>query len=231
MSILKPIKIASLALFTLLGWQTANAQLFGHRIGADEPGSKGNILIYGALDYSKTNTPTGSSSNFSTDPGAGIPIGVGYFINNNDLIGVNFAFSQNAVNGTTTNRQKEVGLWYSPSVMLGKYFGLIAQLDAHYVWGEQNNEKYNGYRLRAYPMLALFLGNGWSVKFKFGELSLLSTKNSAGWTTDTVAGLSGTTFGTGISKTFNLRRKQLCSSTKPLAISPIRPSRAKPLII
>ncbi|MCK0203008.1 hypothetical protein ACT4R9_04585 [Ornithobacterium rhinotracheale] len=200
------MKILLNTLLILAASASLMAQSFGQRIGKDEAGPKGNILVYGSLDYSKNVTPAGSASEFGTSPNASIPLGVGYFINNNDLIGVNFAFAQQKADSNVNSRQSEVGIWYSPSVMLGKYFGLIAQFDAHYVWGEQNNEKYDGYRLRAYPMLGVFLGNGWALKFKFGELSMLSTKRDAGWSHDYVAGLSGATFGTGISKTFKIRK-------------------------
>ncbi|WP_018675152.1 hypothetical protein [Riemerella columbina] len=208
MKLTNHIKIIGLMLLSLVTSQYSNAQFLGHRLNSDELGPKGNILVYGSLDYSKTNTPKGSHSNFSTSPGAGIPIGVGYFINNNDLIGVNYAFSQDSTNGKQTQHQNEFGIWYSPSVMLGSYFLLTAQVDAHYVWGEAQYQNYTGYRLRAYPMLGILLGNGWALKFKFGELSLLSIKNNEGWTNDKVAGLSGATFGTGISKTFNLRKNK-----------------------
>jgi hypothetical protein len=192
-----------------------NAQLIGgKRIKEDESGPKGQILIYGSYDYSKTSTPSGNSSEIGTSPSANasIPIGVGYFINNNDLVGVNYASAKDVVNGKTTYKQNEAGLWYSPSVMLGQYFGLIAQVDAHYVWGKQSDnsvmmENFTGYRLRAYPMLAVFLGSGWALKFKFAELSILHTKTDEGWTKSTVAGIGGSTFGAGISKAFNFRKK------------------------
>lgn len=170
-------------------------------------------MIYGSLDYSKTNAPSYQSSSFSTSPGAGIPLGLGYFINNNDLIGVNYAFSSEKNSGVDYKmKQNEAGVWYSPSMMIGKYFLLIAQFDAHYVWGSQgvgDPTKFTGYRLRAYPMLGVLLGKGWALKFKFGELSNLMTKPSGGASTNNfVAGLSGATFGTGISKTFNFKKRQ-----------------------
>ncbi len=188
--------------------------LYAQRLGADEDGPKGQLLLYGSLDYSKTNGPNNQSSQFSTSPGAGIPLGLGYFINNNDLIGVNYSFShtRDAANKLVLN-QNEAGLWYSPSTALGKYFLLIAQFDVHYVWGQQavptgENQSFEGYRLRAYPMLAVLLGKGWALKFKFGELSLLSTAPKGGARTNNyTAGLSGATFGTGISKSFSIKKK------------------------
>ncbi|SDF92250.1 Outer membrane protein beta-barrel domain-containing protein [Dyadobacter soli] len=190
---------------------------FAQRLRADEDGPKGQFMLYGSLDYSKTNAPGNHTSSFSTSPGAGIPLGLGYFINNNDLIGVNYAFSSQKQSATGYSmKQNEAGIWYSPSVMIGKYFLLIAQVDAHYVWGSQEieapgvpaREKFTGYRLRAYPMLGVLLGKGWALKFKFGELSNLMTKPSNGASTNNfVAGLSGATFGTGISKNFNFKKK------------------------
>jgi hypothetical protein len=125
----------------------------------------------------KVTTPTNSSSTVSS-----APLGVGYFINNNDLDGVNYAYSQNTVNHNVVYKQNEAGVWYSPSVMLGKYFVLIGQVDAHYVWGQQQSttadamQNFNGFRLRAYPLIGILLGGGWALKFKFAELSMLQTK-------------------------------------------------------
>lgn len=188
-------------------------KLAAQRLGASEDGPKGQFMLYGSLDYSKTNGPGYKNSSFSTSPGAGIPLGLGYFINNNDLIGVNYAFSVNKQDNNYSFKQHEAGIWYSPSMMIGKYFLLIAQVDAHYVWGSQGtgtSDKFTGYRLRAYPMLGVLLGKGWALKFKFGELSNLMTKpNSGASTNNFVAGLSGATFGTGISKTFSLKKKRI----------------------
>lgn len=187
--------------------------LMAQRLTSSEDGPKGQFMLYGSLDYSKTNAPGYQTSTFSTSPGAGIPVGLGYFINNNDLIGVNYAFSRNRQSGNDyLMKQNEAGLWYSPSMMIGKYFLLIAQFDAHYVWGEQGvgtRTQFTGYRLRAYPMLGVLLGKGWALKFKFGELSNLMTKpKNAASTNNFVAGLSGATFGTGISKAFNIKKKR-----------------------
>ncbi len=212
--IIFPLAVAGASLFSTM----AHAQfLGGRRLKSDEDGPKGQWMIYGSLDYSKTNSPTGSSSSFGTSSNAGVPIGVGYFINNNDVIGVNYAYASDRVNGNTVYKQNETGLWYSPSVSLGKYFALIAQVDAHYVWGQKmaengmanpGMEDFNGFRLRAYPMLAIFLGGGWALKFKFAELSMLQTKaKGEGWTKSYVTGISGSTFGVGISKNIDFRKK------------------------
>ncbi len=188
--------------------------LGGLRIKADEPGPKGQWMIYGSFDYSKTNTPYHTSSSVGTDAVAGVPLGIGYFINNNDVIGVNYAYAQDVSDGHTVYKQNETGVWYSPSVSLGKYFALIGQVDAHYVWGQKESEvsgsmeNFNGFRLRAYPIFAIFLGGGWALKFKFAELSMLQTKvKNEGWTKNYVAGLSGSTLGVGISKNFDFRKK------------------------
>lgn len=183
--------------------------LGGHRLKGDEDGPKGQFMVYGSLDYSKITTPSSSSSTVSS-----APLGVGYFINNNDLIGVNYAYSQNTADHNVVYKQNEAGIWYSPSLMLGKYFVLIGQVDAHYVWGQQLStaadtmQNFNGFRLRAYPLIGILLGGGWALKFKFAELSMLQTKTKEeGWTKSYVAGISGSTFGVGISKNLDFRKK------------------------
>jgi hypothetical protein len=183
--------------------------LGGRRLKSDEEGPKGQFMVYGSLDYSKITTPSSSTSTVSS-----APIGLGYFINNNDVIGVNYAYSQNAVDHHVAYKQNEAGIWYSPSLALGKYFLLIVQVDAHYVWGQQVSgtaatmENFNGYRLRAYPLIGIVLGGGWALKFKFAELSMLQTKTKEeGWTKSYVAGISGSTFGVGISKNLDFRKK------------------------
>lgn len=182
--------------------------LGGRRLKSDDDGPQGQFMVYGSLDYSKVTTPSSSSSTVSS-----APIGLGYFINNNDLVGVNYAYSQNTVDHSVVYKQNEAGLWYSPSLMLGKYFVLIAQVDAHYVWGQQvsgaaeSMENFNGFRLRAYPLIGIVLGGGWALKFKFAELSMLQTKANEGWTKTYVAGISGSTFGVGISKNLDFRKK------------------------
>ena len=130
------------------------------------------------------------------------------------MVGLNYASAKDVVNGSTVYKQNEAGVWYSPSVTLGKYFALIGQVDAHYVWGQQlsnaatSMQNFDGYRLRAYPLFAVFLGGGWALKFKFAELSMLQTKvKGEGWTKNYVAGVSGSTFGVGISKNFNFKKK------------------------
>lgn len=196
-----------------------SAQVFGlHRIAEDEPGPKGQFMIYGSFEYSRTTSPAGDKSFVGTSTNASVPVGVGYFINNNDVIGINYAYANSHLDGKTIFKQHEVGLWYSPSVSLGKYFALIAQVDAHYVFGSRliagtsglsTDQHYNGYRLRAYPMLAIFLGHGWALKFKFAELSMLQTKPKHGhWTSTYVVGIAGSTFGVGISKNFDFSKKE-----------------------
>lgn len=192
-----------------------NAQfLGGMRLKDTDDGPKGQFMIYGSFDYSKTNSPSGTSSSVGTSANAGVPVGVGYFINNNDVVGINYAYSRDVVNDRTIYKQNEAGIWYSPSFSLGKYFALIGQVDAHYVWGQKltdvsaSMQNFNGYRLRAYPLFAIFLGGGWALKFKFAELSMLQTKvKGEGWTKTYVAGISGLTFGVGISKNFNFKKK------------------------
>jgi hypothetical protein len=68
-------------------------------------------------------------------------------------------------------------------------------------------QNFNGFRLRAYPLIGILLGGGWALKFKFAELSMLQTKTKEeGWTKSYVAGISGSTFGVGISKNFDFRK-------------------------
>lgn len=117
---------------SLLSGNVSAQFLGGHRLKSDEDGPKGQFMVYGSLDYSKITTPSSSSSTVSS-----APLGLGYFINNNDLVGVNYAYSQNTVDHNVVYKQNEAGIWYSPSLMLGKYFVLIGQVDAHYVWGQQ----------------------------------------------------------------------------------------------
>lgn len=188
--------------------------LGGARVKDDESGPKGRFLLYGSFNYSKTNTPSSSSSSLGTNGNAGIPIGLGYFINNNDLIGINYAFARNAIDEQTTYKQNETGIWYSPSVNLGKHFVLAGQIEAHYVWGQKlssvsaNEDHFNGYRLRAYPLIIVLLGGGWALSFKFAELSMLQTKlRNEGWTKNYVGGMGGATFGGGVSKIFDFRKK------------------------
>jgi len=197
----------------IIVYTSLSAQAFGQKANKSKNGPKGQLMIYGAFNYSKLSTPDGSSSSIGTSSDASIPVGVGYFINNNVVLGINYAFTSNRKNEQSYYKQQELGLWYSPSVMLGKYFALIGQLDVHYVWGNRHSDMeeslskgdFNGYRVRAYPLFAVFLGKGWALKFKFAELSLLRTKDQTGsWSKSYVAGISGATFGAGISKNFDL---------------------------
>jgi hypothetical protein len=81
--------LAVAGMFLLCG--NVHAQfLGGHRLKNDEDGPKGQFMMYGSLDYSKVTTPQTAAVQVSR-----APLGVGYFINNNDVIGVNYAYSQN----------------------------------------------------------------------------------------------------------------------------------------
>lgn len=195
------------------GMSMISGRMYGQTMGGlrlkdSDDGPKGQFMLYGSFDYSKSSTPSSSGSAVSSSP-----IGAGYWINNNDLIGVNYSYSQDKLNKNVISKQNEAGLWYSPSVQIGKYFYLIAQVDAHFVWGQQQStidgamENFNGFRLRAYPMIGIVVGSGWALKFKFAELSTLQTKAKDGWSKSYVAGVSGSTFGVGISKNFDFRRK------------------------
>ena len=96
------------------------------------------------------------------------------------------------MNGNTVYKQNETGLWYSPSVTFGEIFCpysagrcplCMGQKMAENGMANPGMEAFNGFRLRAYPMLAIFLGGGWALKFKFAELSMLQTKaKGEGWT-------------------------------------------------
>lgn len=202
-------------LFSLVfvGMSMISSRMYGQTLGGlrlkdSDDGPKGQFQLYGSFDYSKTSTPTSSGSAVSSSP-----IGAGYWINNNDLIGVNYAYSQQKTDKKVISKQNEAGFWYSPSVQLGKYFYLIAQVDADFVWGQQQStidgsmENFNGFRLRAYPMIGIVVGSGWALKFKFAELSMLQTKTKEGWSKSYVSGINGTTFGVGVSKNFNFKRK------------------------
>ncbi len=68
-------------------------------------------------------------------------------------------------------------------------------------------ENFNGFRLRGYPMIGIVLGGGWGLKFRFADFSLLETKSKEGWTKTSVAGVNGSTFGMGVSKNIDFRRK------------------------
>ncbi|MDM1063815.1 hypothetical protein HXZ62_14800 [Empedobacter falsenii] len=186
-----------------------NGQILGGmRLKDNDEGPKGQFSLYGSFDYSKVTSPSGRSSNVSS-----APIGIGYFFNNNDAIGVNYAYTEDNVNHQVVSKQNETGIWYSPSLALGKYFTLIAHFDVHYVWGQQlsettaSMENFNGFRLRGYPMIGIVLGGGWGLKFRFADFSLLETKSKEGWTKTSVAGVNGSAFGMGVSKNIDFRRK------------------------
>ncbi|WP_228441078.1 hypothetical protein [Chryseobacterium phosphatilyticum] len=78
----KTVFSLAVAGMSLLSCNVSAQFLGGHRLKSDEDGPKGQFMVYGSLDYSKITTPSSSSSTVSS-----APLGVGYFINNNDLIG------------------------------------------------------------------------------------------------------------------------------------------------
>ncbi|KAF2080772.1 hypothetical protein [Flavobacterium sharifuzzamanii] len=170
---------------------------------------KGSLMLYGSLTY-KDNNNTGSS--FGANP-----IGVGYFFNDHVVAGMNFAFDQekNAA-GNLTDSKHEIGPFYSDSWNIGDHFAIIAQADAHYVWGNTlmntpGSYSYNGYLGRIYPIVAVFLGHGWALKAKFCELSYENTTgNDANKTNNRtfVAGINGSTFGLGVSKNISLKKSK-----------------------
>ena len=170
---------------------------------------EGSLMLYGSLTY-KDNNNTGSS--FGANP-----IGLGYFFNDHVVAGMNFAFD-NEKNGLghLTDSKYEVGPFYSDSWKIGDYFVIIAQLDTHYVWGNtmmntMGSYSYDGYLVRAYPIIAIGLGHGWALKTKFCELSFASTTgNDANKTKDNtfIAGVNGSTLGIGVSKNISFKKKK-----------------------
>ena len=169
---------------------------------------EGSLMAYGSLNYKKNNN---EGSSFGSNP-----LGLGYFFNDHVVAGMNFAFD-NEKNGLgeRTSNHYEVGPFYSDSWKIGDYFVIIAQLDAHYVWGDNlmnttSAYGYNGYLTRLYPIVAVSLGHGWALKAKFCELSFQQTKgDDANRTSDRtfVAGVNGSTIGIGVSKNISLKKK------------------------
>ena len=168
---------------------------------------KGSLMLYGSLTY-KDNNNTGSTF-------AANPIGVGYFFNDHVVAGMNFAFDQEKnTAGNLTDSKHEIGPFYSDSWNIGDHFAIIAQVDAHYVWGNTlmntpGSYSYDGYLGRIYPIVAVFLGHGWALKAKFCELSYENTtRNDANKTSNKtfVAGINGSTFGLGVSKNISLKK-------------------------
>ncbi|MBS7253995.1 hypothetical protein [Flavobacterium branchiicola] len=170
---------------------------------------KGSLMLYGSLTY-KDNNNTGSTF-------AANPIGVGYFFNDHVVAGMNFAIDQekNAA-GNLADSKHEIGTFYSDSWNIGEHFAIIAQVDAHYVWGTTlmntaGSYNYDGYLGRIYPIVAVFLGHGWALKAKFCELSYENTTgNDANKTSNKtfVAGINGSTFGLGVSKNISLKKSK-----------------------
>jgi len=209
-----PVIITGAGLFS----NQVHAQLIGDNKEPVENGPKGKFMIYGALNYNLTDNGNGKSSGFwGTSVDGGMPIGIGYYLNNNSLIGLNYSYASHRLDGKTILRQNETGIWYSTALPLGKYFALIGQADASYVWGERllregieslGMQDFSGYRLKLYPMLAIFAGRGWTLRFKFAEMSLLQTKaKGEGWRNSYVAGIGATSLGVGVSKDFGGRRR------------------------
>jgi len=168
---------------------------------------EGSCMIYGSLTYKDSNT---SGSSFGANP-----IGLGYFFNDHVVAGMNFAFNKEKNGfGSRTVSNYEVGPFYSDSWKIGEYFVLIAQLDAHYVWGEAlmntiNAYGYDGYLARVYPIVAVTLGNGWALKAKFCELSYTQTVGQDSNRTRNktfIAGVNGSTFGLGVSKNISFKK-------------------------
>ncbi|UWY26969.1 hypothetical protein N4T20_14695 [Flavobacterium sp. TR2] len=168
---------------------------------------KGSLMLYGSLTY-KDNNNTGSS--FGANP-----IGVGYFFNDHVVAGMNYAFDREKNGlGNLTDSKHEIGPFYSDSWNIGEHFAIIAQADAHYVWGNTlmntpESYSYNGYLGRIYPIVAVFLGNGWALKAKFCELSYENTTgNDANKTSNRtfIAGINGSTLGLGVSKNISFKK-------------------------
>ena len=171
---------------------------------------EGSLMVYGSVTY-KDNNNNGSSF-------AANPIGVGYFFNDHVVAGMNFAFDKEKNGlGDLTDSKYEVGPFYSDSWKIGDYFYIIAQLDAHYVWGNtlMNTASaygYDGYLARAYPIIAVSLGHGWALKAKFCELSFESTTgDDVNKTKDRtfVAGINGSTLGIGVSKNISFKKNKV----------------------
>lgn len=170
---------------------------------------EGAFMLYGSLNYRDNNN---NGSSFSANP-----IGLGYFFNDQVVAGMNFAFNREKNGfGEHTDSKYEVGPFYSDSWKIGDYFYIIVQLDTHYVWGNTlintaNSYSYDGFLARAYPIVAVSLGNGWALKAKFCELSYEQTKGNdiANTRNKTfVAGINGSTFGLGVSKNISFKKKK-----------------------
>lgn len=169
---------------------------------------EGSLMLYGSLTY-KSNNNTGS--NFGANP-----IGLGYFFNDHVVAGMNFAFDKEKNGlGNLTDSKHEIGPFYSDSWKIGDHFVIIAQLDAHYVWGNTlmntvGSYSYEGYLARVYPIVAVSLGHGWALKAKFCELSYEQTAGDDSNKTSNrtfIAGVNGSAFGLGVSKNISLKKK------------------------
>lgn len=168
---------------------------------------QGAFMLYGSLNYQNNNN---SGTTFGANP-----FGVGYFFNDHVVAGLNYGFSWQKNNAhDKLFDHHEIGPFYSDSWSLGKYFVFIAQVDAHYVWGDQNLNTntpygYKGYLFRVYPLVSVVLGHGWALKAKFFELSFQRTKgDDMERTVDRtfIAGVNGSTIGLGVSKNISFKK-------------------------
>lgn len=165
---------------------------------------KGGVMLYGSFNYHETEAGHQLSA---------APLGLGYFFNNNMNVGFNYGFN-NVKNKVLdfTDHFHEVGPFYSNTWPLGKHFNLIGQVEAHYIWGNEHvvnagdvmtDGSYNGYLLRAYPLVGISLGKGWALKAKVAELSYKkkhSKDASIASDHEIITGINGSTVGLGISK-------------------------------
>lgn len=214
-------------LFTLFGYAQEKEEAAGTRLfrkwqtklndGTDlKTGIKGKFILFGAINYSLGLTNGRSTqSNLSTVPDASLPLALGYYLDDFQAVGVNWAFSTSTQGGKRTLVQQEVGVFYTPLLVVDRFI-FLALIDFNYVVGKtfgsngtfhsaRNPEgRYNGFRARIYPMFGILLPRGWSVIFKFAELSYLFRKYEGGGPElgNVAAGISGHYFGTGLAKSF-----------------------------
>lgn len=165
---------------------------------------KGGIMLYGSFNYHETEGGHQLSA---------APLGFGYFFNNDMNVGLNYGFNTSKNKALDfTDHFHEVGPFYSNTWPLGKHFNLIGQVEAHYIWGNEHvvtaadvmtDGSYNGYLLRAYPLVGISLGKGWALKAKVAELSYKKKRSkdaSIPNDYEIITGINGSTVGLGISK-------------------------------
>lgn len=183
--------------------------LFLCAIFSEIQAQEGALMLYGSLNYRHNNN---DGSSFSANP-----IGVGYFLNDHVVAGMNVAFDREKNGlGMPTDSKYEIGPFYSDSWKIGDYFFIIAQVDTHYIWGDTlihtaDSYSYDGFLARIYPIVAVSLGHGWALKAKFCELSYQQTKGNDMANTRNktfVAGINGSTFGLGVSKNISFKTKK-----------------------